>query len=44
MTNIKSMAYFLKFYSTKFKKKKNKKQKTKNSNNNNNNNISQQAK
>ena len=42
MTNIKSMAYYLKFFSTKFKKK-NKKQKTKNSNNNNNN-ISQQAK
>ena len=41
MTNIKSMAYFLKLFSTKFKKKKNKK--TKNSNNNNNN-ISQQAK
>ena len=39
MTNIKSMAYYLKFFSTKFKKK-NKKQKTKNSNNS----ISQQAK
>ena len=28
MTNIKSMAYFLKLFSTKFKKKKTKKQKT----------------